>query len=302
MQFDAHCIDCLVHRQFQLALKQNDGHKADAYLRDVMQIILDAPKGVSAVWLAGAFTKAYNKYWPGVDAFAALKKESNDLILDLLPEIRPIVDDAADPLNMALKFSRTGNFLDFGILTPEIANAALAESIASTPAQPLDETVYRALIDELDQAQHLLILGDNSGEIVFDLLLVEQLKKRFPNLQIAYCVRGGNVLNDATREDATYVGMDKLCAVIDNGSAISGTELDFLGEELKQAMVQADVILSKGSGNFESLVGCNLNIYYLFMCKCKRVATLLNCQIMTGQFLQEKNISIPDPMVGSLNP
>ena len=74
MQFDAHCIDCLVHRQFQLAMKQHDGKKADQYLRDVMQIILDAPKGVSAVWLAGAFTKAYAKYWPGVDAYETLKK------------------------------------------------------------------------------------------------------------------------------------------------------------------------------------------------------------------------------------
>ena len=73
MQFDAHCIDCLVHRHFKLALEQKDGVLADAYLRDVMQIILDAPKGVSAPWLTGAFTKAYAKYWPGEDAYAQLK-------------------------------------------------------------------------------------------------------------------------------------------------------------------------------------------------------------------------------------
>ena len=301
MQFDAHCIDCLVHRQFQLALKQGDGKKADAYLRDVMKIILDAPKGVSAVWLAGAFTKAYDKYWPGVDAYGQLKQESNDWILRLLPRIRPIVETAADPLEMALKFSRTGNFLDFGILTPEIANTALTESIDSTPAQPLDKAVYAALTEELKKAKTLLILGDNAGEIVFDLLLVEQLKVRYPQLTVLYCVRGDNVLNDATRADAAYVGMDKLCAVIDNGSAISGTELAFIGDELKEAIKDADVILSKGSGNFESLAGCGLNIYYLFMCKCKRVAKLLGCENMTGQFLREQAISMGDPMVGTLD-
>lgn len=300
MQFDAHCIDCLVHRQFQLAMKQGNGKKADAYLRDVMQIILDAPKGVSAVWLAGAFTKAYDKYWPGVDAYGQLKQESNDWILQLLPQIRPIVEQAEDPLNMALKFSRTGNFLDFGILTPEIAHAALRKSIEDTPILPLDEDVYASLTRELAQAKNLLILGDNAGEIVFDLLLVEQLKLRYPALEILYCVRGDNVLNDATRQDAAYVGMDKLCRVIDNGSAISGTELSYIGEELKQAISDADVILSKGSGNFESLAGCGLNIYYLFMCKCKRVAKLLGCENMTGQFLREKNISVTDTMVGSL--
>ena len=300
MQFDAHCIDCLVHRQFQLAMKQGDGQKADRYLRDVMQIILDAPKGVSAVWLAGAFTKAYGKYWPGVDAYEILKKESNDWILDLLPRIRPIVETAADPLEMALKFSRTGNFLDFGILTPEIANTALTESIDSTPAQPLDEDVYQALTRELKKAKCLLILGDNAGEIVFDLLLVEQLKLRYPALEILYCVRGDNVLNDATRYDAAYVGMDKLCTIIDNGSAISGTELAFIGKELKDAIESADVILSKGSGNFESLAGCGLNIYYLFMCKCKRVAKLLGCENMTGQFLRDRSFSIENPIVGAL--
>jgi len=300
MQFDAHCIDCLVHRQFQLAMKQGDGQKADRYLRDVMQIILDAPKGVSAVWLAGAFTKAYDKYWPGVDAYETLKKESNDWILALLPRIRPIVENASDPLQMALKFSRTGNFLDFGILTPDIANTALTESIDSTPAQQLDEAVYGALTEELASARRLLILGDNAGEIVFDLLLVEQLKLRYPALEILYCVRGDNVLNDATRYDAAYVGMDKLCTVIDNGSAISGTELAFIGKELKDAIESADVILSKGSGNFESLAGCGLNIYYLFMCKCKRVAKLLDCENMTGQFLRDRSFSIENPIVGAL--
>ena len=65
-------------------------------------------------------------------------------------------------------------------------------------------------------------------------------------------------------------------------------------------MEKADVILSKGSGNFESLAGCGLNIYYLFMCKCKRVAKLLGCENMTGQFLRERDISIGDPILGAL--
>ena len=84
--------------------------------------------------------------------------------------------------------------------------------------------------------------------------------------------------------------MDKLCRVIDNGSGISGTELDYIGDELKQAMASADVILSKGSGNMESLVGCKLNVYYIFMCKCKRMAKILGCENMSAQFLREKDL------------
>ena len=300
MQFDAHCIECLVHRHHRLAMEQGDGRLADAYLRDVMRIILDAPAGVSAPWLTGEFTKAFQKYWPGRDAYAQLKQRSNDMILALLPQIRPLVEQAADSLAMALQFARTGNFLDFGILTPDVAEQALRDAIDRTPDDTLEPTAYHAFLEDLEQASTLLILGDNAGEIVFDLLLVEQLKRRCPALRIVYCARGENTLNDATRADAAYVGMDRLAEIIDNGSAISGTELDYAGEELSRTLREADIILSKGSGNMESLVGCGLNVYYVFMCKCLRVSRMLGVENMTGQFLREKALPPLDPMVGPL--
>ena len=300
MQFDAHCIECMVRRHFELVQPKNDGVKADLYLRDVMRIMLDAPKNVSAPYLTYQCAQAYAKYWPGDDPYAQLKKDSNDMILELLPQLRPMVEQAEDPLSMAMKFARTGNFLDFGILTPEVAHKALWEAVENTPAMELDADVYTHLLDDLSAAKQLLILGDNAGEIVFDILLVEQLQKQYPDLEVIYCVRGKNSLNDATREDAAYVGMDKLVRVIDNGTGISGTELDYISDELKQILSTADVILSKGSGNLESLAGCGLNIYYIFMCKCQRVAKILGCENMTGQFLRERVLPEMYPMVGAL--
>ena len=300
MQFDAHCIECMVRRHFELVQPKNDGVKADLYLRDVMRIMLDAPKNVSAPYLTYQCAQAYAKYWPGDDPYAQLKKDSNDMILELLPSLRPMVEQAEDPLSMAMKFARTGNFLDFGILTPEVAHKALWEAVENTPAMELDADVYQHLLDDLSTAKQLLILGDNAGEIVFDILLVEQLRKQYPDLEVIYCVRGKNSLNDATREDAAYVGMDKLVRVIDNGTGISGTELDYISDELKQVLSTADVILSKGSGNLESLAGCGLNIYYIFMCKCQRVAKILGCENMTGQFLRERVLPEMYPMVGAL--
>ncbi|HIR49711.1 MAG TPA: DUF89 family protein [Candidatus Avoscillospira avicola] len=290
MQFDACCIECLVRRQFELARRHGDGEKADAYLRDVLRIILEAPRGVAAPWLTGAFARAYARYWPGDDAYAQLKRDSNDLVLGLLPQVREQVAAAEDPLAMALQFSRTGNFLDFGILTPETAHAALEAALAETPAMTLDPVHYGRLLEDLAAAKSLLILGDNAGEIAFDTVLVEALLRRFPGLSIAYCVRGENTLNDATREDAAYVGMDRLVPILDNGSAISGTELGYLSDALQDAMDHADVILSKGSGNFECLAGCGYNIYYVFMCKCRRLSQILSVPNMTGQFLREREL------------
>lgn len=300
MQFDAHCIECLVHRQFRLAQEKNDGEKANRYLRDVLQALLDAPAGVSAPYMIEQFSQAYEKYWPGDDPYGKLKQDSNDLVLGLLPEIRPMVEQAADPLAMALKFAQTGNFLDFGILTPEVAHQALWDAVKKTPEMELDGDVYARLLRDLENGRRLVILGDNAGEIAFDLLLVEQLQRRFPELEILYCVRGKNSLNDATRADAAYVGMDRLVTILDNGTGISGTELAFISDELRQALDSADVILSKGSGNLESLAGCGLNIYYIFMCKCKRVAKILGCENMTGQFLRELALPPMDPMVGAV--
>lgn len=300
MQFDAHCIECLVHRHFRLAQQKDDGKKAYAYLRDVLKAILDAPEGVSAPWLTGCFSRAWAKYWPGEDVYAKLKQDSNDLVLELLPKIRPMVEQADDPLAMAMKFAQTGNFLDFGILTPEAAHKALWEAVEQTPEAKLEETVYGGFLNDLNAAKMLLILGDNCGEIVFDLLLVEQLQRNYPELEIVYCVRGQNALNDATRADAEYVGMNKLVSVIDNGSDISGTEPEYAGPELRQALEQADVILSKGSGNMESLAGRSYNAYYLFMCKCGRVSKLLGCENMSGQFLRERDLPPLDPFVGAL--
>ena len=300
MQFDAHCIECLVHRHHKLAMEKNDGEKAFRYINDVLRIISEAPEGVSAPWLTGQFSKAYAKYWPGEDAYAELKKDANDLVLELLPKIRPLVEHAEDPLAMAIQFSRTGNFLDFGILTPEVAHKALWEAVEQTPEEKLEETAYQALKADLQTAKKLLILGDNTGEIVFDMLLVEQLQKQYPGLTVTYCVRGANALNDATRTDAAYVGMDRLCRVIDNGSGISGTELDYIGEDLKQALSEADIILSKGSGNMESLIGCGLNVYYIFMCKCKRMSKVLGCENMSAQFLREKYLPPMKALMGKL--
>ena len=233
MQFDGNCIECLVKRQWELARRHGDGEKANDYLREVLQIILDAPAGVAAPWLSGAFAEAYQKYWPGEDAYAQLKKDSNDLVLSLLPEVRAQVAASEDPLKLALQFARTGNFLDFGVLTPETAHRALQDALQHTEESPPDEAVYRQLRQELQAAKSLLILGDNAGEIAFDLVLVETLQREFPQLKLTYCVRGGKVMNDATREDAAYVGMDKLVEVIDNGAPISGTELAYVGDALR---------------------------------------------------------------------
>lgn len=292
MQFDAECIACLVRRQYELAERQPDRAAQTAFMRDVARTIADAPENVAAPWLVPGFARAAHCHFGITDAFDAIKRESNDRVLALLPRIREIVENADDPLAMALKFSRTGNYLDFAVLPHDKIARELDSAIEKTPAEPLDSAEYAALRANLTHARSLLILGDNAGEIAFDVVLVEQLQRQYPALRVQYVVRGGNAQNDATRADAHAVGMDALVPILDNGSCIPGTELAYCGEALLREFSNADVILSKGQGNFECLLGCGQNVYYLFLCKCPRLCRILSQPLMQPMLLNERRIRL----------
>ena len=290
MQFDAECIACLVRRQYELAERQPDRAAQTAFMRDVARTIADAPENVAAPWLVPGFARAAHRHFGITDAFDAIKRESNEHVLALLPRIREIMRTADDPLAMALKFSRTGNYLDFAVLPHDKIARELDSAVENTPAEPLDAAEYAALRADLSAARSVLILGDNAGEIAFDVVLVEQLQKAYPDLHIQYVVRGGNAQNDATRADAHAVGMDALVPILDNGSCIPGTELAYCGEALLREFSNADVILSKGQGNFECLLGCGQNVYYLFLCKCPRLCRILSQPLMQPMLLNDRRI------------
>ena len=290
MQFDSYCSLCMLGREVRSARKYLDPEQADAYIREVMGIMATVPRNVSAPYLIPLFADLMAKYGVTGDLYAQEKKDSNDYVLSVLPEAEKITMASADPLLTALKYAQVGNFMDFGVLTKEDVDEKLGSAVASAPEAPLDETEYRNFTADLAKAKLLLILGDNAGEIAFDTLLVRVLKERYPLLRTVYCVRGGNALNDATREDASYVGMDSITEVIDNGTRISATELDYIGPELRSLLAQADIILAKGQANFESMAMSGYNIYYNFLCKCDRLCRILEKPMFTGCFLNERRL------------
>ena len=127
-------------------------------------------------------------------------------------------------------------------------------------------------------------MTDNCGEVVCDRLVIEELSRRFPSLSVTVLVRGQDALNDATREDAAQVGLDSVADIADNGCGVAGTPLEYVGEAARGLLEGADVILSKGQGNFETMHGCGLNVYYSFLCKCdwfqKRFGK--RCRLISG--------------------
>ncbi len=135
--------------------------------------------------------------------------------------------------------------------------------------------IKQSLLD----TNHLLILLDNAGEIVFDKLLVETMLKTFPELEIICSVRSTPIINDATLEDAKFIGLTDLVQVIE-ASDTPGIDLPTTTDEFKKHFFLKDgVILSKGQGNFESLYGMeipDIDVYYLLKAKCSLMERLFS--------------------------
>ena len=205
------------------------------------------------------------------DPYAAIKSLCNQEAMKMLPDTREKIARAGDPFTVALKYAIAGNLIDYGLEHPvsiEEQNAQI-DAIANT-AFSIDDS--NKLLNAMKDAKTMLYLGDNAGEIVFDKLLVEQIRNRFPQIDLAFVVKGSPVLNDVTHADADEVGMQDVARVIDNGDASPGTVLPRTSEAFQAAFSAVDVILSKGQGNYESLSGVEKeHLFFLFTAKCDTV-------------------------------
>ena len=204
------------------------------------------------------------------DPFSSEKSNQNDKIMDLYPHLEKMVNAAADPLYMAVKLSILGNSMDLMVADTSVT---IENSISEKVKVPLSDENYAKFRQQLITSEHLLIFGDNAGEIVFDKLLIETIKK-IHQLEITYVVRSVATLNDATLKEAKSVGLDKVATVIENGidGPLPGTLLSRCSSKVNDLVRQADLIISKGGGNFDTLdeerKHLNKNISFLLLSKC----------------------------------
>lgn len=284
---DFGCMECHLRRNLETARGLGTEEQATAFAKALMKLYLDAPEGVSTPWLAPHTAELFRKmYGLDADRFRAEKEASNRFVLSRLDQIRRRAQAAPDPVYAGLQFAILGNYLDFSALQGEVSFEELDELLAQAEKLPLDPVVYRALCADLARGGKLLYLTDNAGEIGFDRVLADQIHRAYPRLAITFCVRGGPAVNDATRADAAAVGIS--FPVIDNGNRIPGTQIDQLGAEARRALDGADVILSKGQGNVETLRGCGRNIYYAFLIKCARFERLFGKPKFTPMLVRER--------------
>lgn len=287
IRFDSQCIECHLRRNVETARTLGTEEQATAFAKALLELYLSAPEDVSAPWFGPRTTDLFRQmYGLDEDRFAAEKAESNRFVLARLDRIREKVAQAEDPVYAALQFAVLGNYIDFSALQGEVSFETLDNLLSQAEEMALDKDAYESLCRDLKNGKKLLCFTDNAGEIGFDRVLAEEIRKRYPQLAITFCVRGAPAMNDATREDAALVGIP--FPVIDNGNRIAGTQIDLLGEEAKQTLVEADVILAKGQGNVETMYGCGYNVYYAFLVKCPRFMQIFKKPKLTPMLLKER--------------
>ena len=283
---NATCLRCHFGKNMDTAMALGDEAAALAFGKDLMRLYLEAPEGVASPWFGPGVTALFQKHYGlAEDRYVEEKRLSNAYVLQRMDVIRNMVESQPDPVYAGLQFAILGNYLDFSALQGRVSFEALDRMLEQGFFIEVDRQCYEKLSRDLENGKRLLFLTDNAGEIGFDSIFAQQIAARYPQLQITFCVRGGPVLNDATREDAAAVGVP--FPVIDSGNCIGGTDLRLLGAEARQALEEADVIISKGMGNVETAYGCGYNIYYAFLVKCKMFADRFQKPLMTPMLVRE---------------
>ncbi|MCK5696395.1 MAG: DUF89 family protein [Desulfobacula sp.] len=210
---------------------------------------------------------------PGFDIYAQVKEQSNVLSLSYMERFQKKIDNSNAPLETGLQIAAAGNIIDFGAKNHGAVN--LDKELESLDEIPFARYDFEPFKQALDRAVMLLYICDNSGEIVFDMLLIKEIKQEYPNLQIIAAVREKPIINDATLADARAVGLDRLVTTISSGSVYPGTILPETTQEFQKLFASADVMLSKGQGNFETLLPlADERLFFLLRIKCDHMAVL----------------------------
>ncbi len=210
------------------------------------------------------------------DLYDEVKTLSTHKALSFVPLLRAKLETAQDKLLTATKIAVAGNVID---LAAEV-EFDLEEELHKIFDTQFARNDYFVMREALQNATNVIILGDNVGEHIFDLIFIETLQELYPNIAFSYFVRGNPIINDVTLKEAKEAGFESVCEVVDSGVNTPGFTYSRANDYAKELFDKADLVISKGMGNYECLSPSHRNnICFLLKVKCGVVANSLDAQI-----------------------
>ena len=272
------CLPCLLSQALKSVRAATDDEAVQRQVVNaVARMIPELPVELKPPEIAQRGYRLIGEITGNNDPFHQAKAEANRAVLAIYPHLKQLVDQSSDSLFTACKLAIAGNAIDLG---PNFECGSIESIIDATIACPIPLAVdnYSQFWSNLNGCRHLLYLGDNAGEIVFDRLLIEEIHC-FKELEVYFVVREKPVIKDVTIDDALAVGMDRVARIVSSGSDAPATILSECSTELQQLYQSADIIIAKGQGNYESLEGGEGNIFFLLRAKCPLVARCLGVSV-----------------------
>jgi len=282
------CIPCFVRQALAAARYVTDDETVqEQVLREALQAAAEMDLRQSPPAMAQRIHRAVRRLTGVADPYRAAKDHFNEVAGAMYPALEAEVRASDRPLETAVRFAIAGNVIDLGI-QDQLSEADVYEAVAHAR-----DAALRADLEELASdaaaAGSILYLADNAGELVLDRLLIEQLGTE----KVTVAVKGAPILNDATRPDADAAGLTETVEVIDNGSDAPGTLLDDCSDTFRERFAEADLVLAKGQGNYETLSQAPREVYFVLKAKCPVIAEDLGCEV--GSLVLRKSTPAPAP-------
>ena len=268
MQTYLECYTCIVRMAIEAGfLVGANEEQRRQIVKESLRILLDAPFEMKPPQLGDPIHRKVREITGNADPYLKLKQQSTQQALQMIPDLKRKIHSSKDPLETAVRLSVAGNIMDFGV-RKEFDLDVVVEQVLTQPFAYWD---YPSLREALQKTPWVLYLADNSGETVFDRLLIEQLK-----VPVYYVVKSGPIINDATRVEAISAGIDQVATIIECGSDTPGTFLERSSEEFLNLYHTAAVIIAKGQAQYEMLSEEGPRLFFLLQAKCAILARDLN--------------------------
>lgn len=271
MKINYNCMPCMVNQAVKVA-EMTGAENREELFRKIFGYLSDIDFEKTNPEVIGEIFGIIKKHVGVDDPYGELKAHYNEMFLNMLDELSSKIDIADDPFRMAVVYAILGNIIDFNpVHNSSINNIMSMFDSANTASLTIDDV--DTLKTDIKKCKKLLYIGDNCGEICLDMLFIQKIKQQYSGISVYFAVRGSAVVNDSTESDAYSVGMDKYASIISNGDSSMGTVIERVSDEFRSVYDSADVIISKGQANYESLSDeYDKNIYFLLVTKCEVIA------------------------------
>lgn len=270
------CMPCFIRQALDAArFVSADPAVHERVLRRVLVELSDLDYAASPPEIGARVHRLVRELSGSSDPYAETKRRFTERALAVYPKLRARVAESEDPFVAALRLAAAGNIIDLGA-NGSLRDADVEAALEQASSVPVDDRAVESLRAACGRAESILYLADNAGEIVFDRLLLEQLPAR--RVQVA--VKGGAVINDATRVDAEQAVIGESVEIIDTGSDTPGVVLSEVSDEFRLAFDTADVVIAKGQGNYEALSTAPREV---FSCSSSSVAWSLRTSARTPE-------------------